>query len=245
MGDRRFLRRRGRFGTGGRAGLADLGSLDESKALTKEQFVMTVATPHNPKVRGEIEKRLGLEPNRFASVIHPSSAIAATTQIGSGTILLAGVTTTADVSIGRHVVVMPRVVFTHDNRCRRLRDVRRRSAACGRRHDRRRRIHRLGRVRARRSDDRRGCPRRHGQRRHTRRSARRGLVRCPGPPPTDDAGRRLRASPWLLRKRRRRRRHAASGPTRTCSKAQSSVSDAIFVTTRTSKAAPGSVTTSP
>jgi len=61
-------------------------------------------------------RKLGLIDDRFATLVHPSCAIAPSTVIGSGSILLAGVVATADVELGRHVVAMPNTVFTHDDR---------------------------------------------------------------------------------------------------------------------------------
>lgn len=97
-------------------GAAVLGSLADAKAYTDEQFVLAVATPRNPGLRAEVAARLGIDPARFATVVHPSCAIAESTSIGAGSVLLAGVVATYGVEIGRHVIVMPNVVFTHDDR---------------------------------------------------------------------------------------------------------------------------------
>lgn len=58
---------------------------------------------------------LGVAGDRFATVIHPSVALAPTCTVGPGSIVLAGCVFTADVELGRHVVLMPRVVLTHDD----------------------------------------------------------------------------------------------------------------------------------
>lgn len=70
-------------------------------------------------VRGSLEARLGdlgVLPSRYASVIDPSVHVPAGCSVGAGSILLAGCVLTADVHIGRHVVCMPSVVLTHDDR---------------------------------------------------------------------------------------------------------------------------------
>ena len=59
---------------------------------------------------------IGVEPGRYASIRHPSVAVPASCSVGGGTILLANVVLTADVTLGRHVVAMPHAVFTHDDR---------------------------------------------------------------------------------------------------------------------------------
>jgi sugar O-acyltransferase (sialic acid O-acetyltransferase NeuD family) len=76
--------------------------------------VMSTASPRAFSTRAAIEARLD-PATTYASVVHPMASLAAGTEVGAGSILLAHVVTTAPVAIGRHVAVMPHVVFTHDN----------------------------------------------------------------------------------------------------------------------------------
>jgi len=59
---------------------------------------------------------LGVDPDRYATIRHPSVTVPGSCNVGAGTILLANVVLTADVTLGRHVVAMPHAVFTHDDR---------------------------------------------------------------------------------------------------------------------------------
>ena len=65
--------------------------------------------------RQRIVKGLGLPPERYATVIHPTAAVSLSSRIGPGSVLLAHVAVTAAVSIGAHVALMPHVTLTHDD----------------------------------------------------------------------------------------------------------------------------------
>lgn len=65
--------------------------------------------------RARLVARLGLDVARYAAVVHPTAWLSPDTQVGAGTVLLAGVVATASVRIGAHVAVMPGCVLTHDD----------------------------------------------------------------------------------------------------------------------------------
>lgn len=66
-------------------------------------------------VRAAMNARLRLPDERYATVTHPDVRIPSSCAVGAGSVLSAGCVLTADVSVGRHVVAMPRVVLTHDD----------------------------------------------------------------------------------------------------------------------------------
>jgi sugar O-acyltransferase (sialic acid O-acetyltransferase NeuD family) len=74
-----------------------------------------VASPGDPLRRLALAGRLGLPPERFATLVHPAATVAASCSIGPGSVLHAGTVLTADVELGAHVAVMPAVVLTHDD----------------------------------------------------------------------------------------------------------------------------------
>lgn len=56
---------------------------------------------------------LGEDEDRFATVVHPLASLGSC-PVGAGSIVLAGAVLTAGAQVGRHVVVMPNAVVTHD-----------------------------------------------------------------------------------------------------------------------------------
>ena len=78
-------------------------------------IVLCTARPTIGCSRARIATALGLGPGRMPALVHPSAQLGRSTVVGAGSILLAGVVATADVTIGAHVVVMPQTVLTHDD----------------------------------------------------------------------------------------------------------------------------------
>jgi sugar O-acyltransferase (sialic acid O-acetyltransferase NeuD family) len=71
--------------------------------------------PGHTGSRQLIDGRLTAAGVPLASLVHPTAALAPGVQVGPGDLILAQVVATAPITIGRHVVVMPQVVFTHDD----------------------------------------------------------------------------------------------------------------------------------
>ncbi len=78
--------------------------------------VITVGNPERFDARAKIAQRLGLEADRYATLIHPAANVHRSVEVGHGTVIHAGCVLTADLSVGSHVVMMPNVVLTHDVR---------------------------------------------------------------------------------------------------------------------------------
>lgn len=98
-----------------RDGLTVLGGTDH--VVDHPRANLLICAGSGP-VRAAIAGRLaagGRTRDDYVSVIDPSVVIPADCTVGKGSILLAGVVLTANVELGRHVVVMPNVTLTHDD----------------------------------------------------------------------------------------------------------------------------------
>ena len=96
------------------AGVPVIGSIESASDLGDVQFLICAGAG---AARRRIASRLrasGIGSARYATVVHPTAILPPSCLIGAGTVLLAYVTLTADVTVGEHVVVMPQVVLTHD-----------------------------------------------------------------------------------------------------------------------------------
>lgn len=98
------------------AGQPVLGPIALAKGLDSARFVITIGRPDRYTSRHAIVRQLALPPDRYTTVIHPGAHLAVDTQVGPGTVVLAGTVATAGVVIGSHVAVMPATVLTHECR---------------------------------------------------------------------------------------------------------------------------------
>jgi sugar O-acyltransferase (sialic acid O-acetyltransferase NeuD family) len=95
---------------------AVVGGIDDAVGFPDARFVVCAG---GGLVRRRIVSRLaalGIGAARYATVIDPSAVVPDGCTVGPGSILLSHVSLTAAVSVGRHVVIMPQAVLTHDNR---------------------------------------------------------------------------------------------------------------------------------
>lgn len=93
-------------------GVPVLGPVDAAADIDAWVVVCT-GNPGNYFSRKRLVRRLPVDADRFATIVHPGAWLAPTTEIGRGSVVLAGVVTTAAVTIGAHVAVMPATVLTH------------------------------------------------------------------------------------------------------------------------------------
>jgi sugar O-acyltransferase (sialic acid O-acetyltransferase NeuD family) len=92
-----------------------LGGLDRLADLPSARVVVCTGHPGDFASRRRIVERLALEPERYATLVHPLASVPPSCTLGVGTVVLAGAVATTAVRIGDHVAVMPQAVFTHDD----------------------------------------------------------------------------------------------------------------------------------
>jgi sugar O-acyltransferase (sialic acid O-acetyltransferase NeuD family) len=93
-----------------------LGGLEVLGEHPDARVVVCTASPTDYGSRSRIARRSALPEERFATLVHPTASIATTAVLGAGSVVMAGVVMTAAVTVGRHVVIMPGSVLTHDGR---------------------------------------------------------------------------------------------------------------------------------
>jgi sugar O-acyltransferase (sialic acid O-acetyltransferase NeuD family) len=96
-------------------GVPVLGGLGELDNLPNAFVVVTTGRPDNYVSRPRIVEKLGLPAERYATIVHPSAAVSASSLVGTGSVLLACVVLTSAVRVGSHVAIMPNVTLTHDD----------------------------------------------------------------------------------------------------------------------------------
>ena len=91
-----------------------LGGIDDIPLYPDAQVLVCVGSgAHRERVVARLDG-LGVDAERYATIVDPSVRNPGACPVGVGSILLAGVVITADAVIGAHVVAMPRVTITHD-----------------------------------------------------------------------------------------------------------------------------------
>ena len=96
-------------------GVPILGPLDAVAGYPEAHLLLCAGRGAARRHISERLAALGVDDGRYATVTDPSATVSRTCSIGAGSILLAQSALTADVRLGRHVVVMPNATLTHDN----------------------------------------------------------------------------------------------------------------------------------
>jgi sugar O-acyltransferase (sialic acid O-acetyltransferase NeuD family) len=87
-------------------------------AIEHSPDAAVLAVPGGPssfRNRRAVIEGLGVEEQRFATVIHPSASVSRNARIGRNVLIMAGVVVTSNAVIGDHVCILPNSVVHHDS----------------------------------------------------------------------------------------------------------------------------------
>lgn len=87
-------------------------------ALAQFPEAKVLAVPGSPTSfasRRAVIESLGIEPGRFARLIHPAARISPLATVGDNVLILAGVVITSNAVIGDHVCILANTVIHHDS----------------------------------------------------------------------------------------------------------------------------------
>ena len=88
------------------------------EAFSRFADAMVLAVPGSPTsfhLRDKIVTGLGLDQNRFATVIHKAASVSPRAKLGKNVLLMAGVVITGNAKVEDHVCVLPNTVIHHDS----------------------------------------------------------------------------------------------------------------------------------
>jgi sugar O-acyltransferase (sialic acid O-acetyltransferase NeuD family) len=98
-----------------RSGVPIVGPLEWIHDHPDVAVTVCIGSPATPAARRGVVARLGLDPSRFATLVHPQAVLGSTVEVGAGSVIHATCVLTADLRVGRHVEMMPGTVLTHDD----------------------------------------------------------------------------------------------------------------------------------
>ncbi len=92
------------------------GPLSLASRFKDAFFVNGIGSPRSYPDKPKINHALEIEPERFATIVHPSAAVSPLATVGKGTVILANTTVCANARIDHHGMILPGCVISHDCR---------------------------------------------------------------------------------------------------------------------------------
>ena len=92
-----------------------LGPLAMASEMPAARFVHAVGSPRNFRNRHAIVQQLGLFPDRFETLVHPSAVVSPRCHLGSGVLICPNVTVGPRARIGDGVTILANSVVNHDS----------------------------------------------------------------------------------------------------------------------------------
>jgi sugar O-acyltransferase (sialic acid O-acetyltransferase NeuD family) len=95
-------------------GLPVLGTLPDFTRFADALFVNCLGSASNYWRRGRVVESLGIAPERFATLVHPSAVISRHASLGAGTIVYPYAFIGSGTQVGRQALVMSHASINHD-----------------------------------------------------------------------------------------------------------------------------------
>jgi sugar O-acyltransferase (sialic acid O-acetyltransferase NeuD family) len=95
-------------------GVPVLGRLADAGGLADALFVNGIGGPTTYFRKAEIIARTGLPDTAFATIVHPTAHVSRMARLGPGTVVLQSAVIGSNVRTGRHCIVLPLSVLSHD-----------------------------------------------------------------------------------------------------------------------------------
>lgn len=96
-------------------GLPVLGPIAAAVDYPKASFVNGIGSVTSFIAKESIIQRSGVEPERFITLVHPTASVSRMASLDHGTVVFQHVTVTSGAKLGKHVIVLPNSVISHDD----------------------------------------------------------------------------------------------------------------------------------
>lgn len=95
-------------------GVPILGTIDDINKYEKCYISLLVGNPKRYFIKKRLVSNLGIDKNRYATIIHPSAWVSKSAQIGRGSVILPMATVMSNANIGDHVFIASKTNIGHD-----------------------------------------------------------------------------------------------------------------------------------
>ena len=95
-------------------GVDIIGQITDAKFFKDAYFINGIGNSSNFYSKKIIIAKSSIRPDKFETIIHPSSSISKFSKIGKGSVIFQNVVICSNVEIGVHVAILPNTVISHD-----------------------------------------------------------------------------------------------------------------------------------
>jgi len=96
-------------------GVMVVGGRELLDGFPEAMLLAVPGSPQNFRTRDKIIASLSIQPKRFATIVHPSTACSPDAKIGFNTVIMANSVISCGVSVGNHCIILPNTVVSHDS----------------------------------------------------------------------------------------------------------------------------------